>query len=583
MTLAMVKLRANDAAGAEQVLLKSSAASPRSPQNAFVLGRFYQLVLKTGEAEKQFRHALELDPKHGPSLAALGSLLYAGGKLGEAEQMLQRASALPDKQYRPLHAIFLLQTGKNDAAIRELDEQYKANVEDRTSRTRLVTAYMRLGRTSDALSVLTQALKRNSKDTDALIQRGDLNVVLGKYQEAQTDLTEVLRFQPDSPEAHLLMARVYRGRGASQSQIQELTEALRLNPKMLAARVELAYAYTVGNSPKLAIALLAQAPAEDQRNITLIIERNAALYALGDYAKVRKGIDEGLAISRHPALLLQDGMLRLKNGDYKGSRVPLEEALKQNPLNWSAVNALAVSYVGEKKLAEATAIVREYTSRPPESAAGQQFLATWLSGSGDLTGAAAAFEKAKLLDPNSVNPDFGLAQIDLTQGKPDSARSRFIGILNKEPHNLRALLSLGRMEVSARPVEAIRYFDRALQEDLNNIEALNSLAYLLADTGQDPDRALALAQQVKGLAPEDPAVNDTIGWAYYNKSRFRESIDYLGKAATGGTPLRKCHLAMAYIKLGDRQRAATILLAVLKDDPSLPEAQKAIQLMAQAR
>jgi cytochrome c-type biogenesis protein CcmH/NrfG len=75
ITLAMVKLRANDAAGAEQVMLKSVAEAPRSPEHALVLGRFYQVVHKPAEAAKQFRRALDLDPKYGPALAALGSLL----------------------------------------------------------------------------------------------------------------------------------------------------------------------------------------------------------------------------------------------------------------------------------------------------------------------------------------------------------------------------------------------------------------------------------------------------------------------------------------------------------------------------
>jgi tetratricopeptide (TPR) repeat protein len=83
--------------------------------------------------------------------------------------------------------------------------------------------------------------------------------------------------------------------------------------------------------------------------------------------------------------------------------------------------------------------------------------------------------------------------------------------------------------------------------------------------------------------PNSPAVDDTIGWAYYNKGLFKASLDYLGKAANNGTPLRKSHLAMAYIKVGDPQRALPLLQAALRDDPSLPEAQRAMQLLAQSR
>jgi Tfp pilus assembly protein PilF len=60
-------------------------------------------------------------------------------------------------------------------------------------------------------------------------------------------------------------------------------------------------------------------------------------------------------------------------------------------------------------------------------------------------------------------------------------------------------------------------------------------------------------------------------------------LDYLAEAGSGGTPRRKGHLAMTYIKRGNRRQAATIARAALREDRSLPEAQKGLQFLAQAR
>ena len=584
LTLAMVKLRANDAAGAEQVLLKSAADAPHSSEPALILGRFYQLAHKPDQAEQQFRHALEIDSAFGPALVALGSMLYSQGKLVEAEQVFQRASNLSDKQFRPLHAVFLMKTGKGDAALREFEQQYNADRQDRGARSRLLSAYLKLGRGPDAEKILNDALKRNPKDADALMQRGEIRLMAGDFQNAQSDLTEVLRTRADSPVAHLILARIHRARGATQSQVHELNEAVRLNPRMLVARLELAHAFTQSNSPKSALEVLDQTPPQQRQNLPYIIERNTALYGLGDYAQVQQGIDQGLAMARDPRLLLQDGLLKLKQKNYPQSRASLEEVLKQQPQNWLAAEAIAEGYLAEKNKEKALSVVREYTSAAPNSASGQQFLGSWLLRNGDVPGARTAFEASKRLNPKSDAASFGLVQIAMTEGKPDAARDQLNEILTREPRNVPALVSLGEVEDKAGHSEAaIGYYTRVLQEDPNNVSAMNNLAYILADTRSDPDKALALAQKVKELIPENPAVDDTIGWAYYNKGLFQASLDYLAKAANGGTPRRKCHLAMAYIKLGNRQQAAVLLQAALKEDPSSPDAQKAMQLLAQVR
>ncbi|HTB12897.1 MAG TPA: tetratricopeptide repeat protein [Bryobacteraceae bacterium] len=583
MTLAIEKLHANDVAGAEKVLLKSSAAAPKSPEHAVVLARFYILLDKPQEADRQFRRALDLDPANGPALVGLGNLLYRTGKRDEAGQLYERAARLPGAQYRPLHAMFLLETGKNDAALAEFDRIHKANRDDREARGHLIAAYIKLHRVSDAKNVLNEAIKQNPQDAEAKLQRGDLLLASGEYQQAEGDLTEALRFKTDWPAAHLALAKLHQARGENEQQIQELTEALRLAPGMITARVELAHVLTYKNSPRAAIQVLGQAPEKDRQNLRLTAERNNALYALGDYAGLRAGLDESLKISRDPVLLLQDGLLRLKLKDYKGSRASLNEALEKQPREWKAVEALALSYLAEKNIPEATRIVKERTARAPDSASGQELLGSWLARTGDATGARAAFQAERALPNGESAADLSLATLDYGEGKFDSARNTLTQLVKREPHNVQAILQMAQIEdKTGRPMEAIAYYEKAIQENSNNPPALNNLAYLLADTGKDPDRALALAQQAKELLPNSPTVDDTIGWAYYKKGFFNPALDHL-KRANSNSPQRLCHLAMTYYQLGDHHQAYTILQSVMKSNASLPEAKEAMALLGNSQ
>ena len=105
------------------------------------------------------------------------------------------------------------------------------------------------------------------------------------------------------------------------------------------------------------------------------------------------------------------------------------------------------------------------------------------------------------------------------------------------------------------------------------------MAYLLAESKQ-PDEALKYAQKAKELAPDNAAVDDTLGWTYYQKGLYSLAVTHLeGATARDGTPRRKYHLAMAYCKAGDPKRGRQAYDAAYKMDPNLPEAQAARQVL----
>ena len=71
---------------------------------------------------------------------------------------------------------------------------------------------------------------------------------------------------------------------------------------------------------------------------------------------------------------------------------------------------------------------------------------------------------------------------------------------------------------------AIAQYRAVVTIDHNSTMALNNLAYLLSK--DDPDEALKYAQQAGDLAPDSPAVQDTLGWAYYCKGNYEGAIRY---------------------------------------------------------
>ena len=573
LLLARTKLVAKDVKGAEEVLQKALAASPKTAQPHVILGDFYRITNRPGDAETQYRAALNLDPNNVPALYSLADGLYGLGRIQEAEAALQRLAAVPESPYSSIYALFLLRQGRREEAVREFERLAKQNSNDRAARTRLVSAYQMAGRTNDAANVLQAALKKNPKDIDALVQRAQLSVASGKYEDAERDLNGVIQFQPDLAQAHYFLGKLHQERGQDASYRQELFKAVQLEPLLLAARLDLAQSLTAKDA-RGALDLLNAAPESQRTSVPLVVQRNWVLWAMGDMAQMRKGIDAGLALQRSTDLLLQDGIWKLRAGNVSGSRASLEEALKINPADVRALSALKESYEIQKQTAVAVEKIKEYAAREPRSAPVQDFLGAILLARGDNAGARTAFEVAKGADPRSVETDLSLTEVDISDGKLDEAQRRLQAVLSVNSSNTTAHLWLGNLSCTKGDFKtAQEQFRMVIAADPNNPQALNNLAYLIVETGGQPAEALKYAQKAKELAPDRPEYADTLGWVLYQQGLYTLAVQELERATANHANAKwEYHLAMACAKAGDGNRARAILETTLKRNPELPEA-----------
>jgi tetratricopeptide (TPR) repeat protein len=90
------------------------------------------------------------------------------------------------------------------------------------------------------------------------------------------------------------------------------------------------------------------------------------------------------------------------------------------------------------------------------------------------------------------------------------------------------------------PAAAVTKISQVLELDNNNPVALNNLAYYLAR--ETPDEVLRLGQRALELAPENPGIQDTLGWIYYRKGIYGLAAEHLKTAAKRDpTALREFH------------------------------------------
>jgi len=176
-----------------------------------------------------------------------------------------------------------------------------------------------------------------------------------------------------------------------------------------------------------------------------------------------------------------------------------------------------------------------------------------------------------------------LGRLYLSQQRLDEARAEFETLSKRQPRPVQAHTLVGViLEAQNKPQEARRHYEQALALDPDMPVAANNLAWMYAETGENLDMALQLAQTATRRLPNNPAIQDTLGWIYYKKglttlavTSFQKSVELDPK-----NPVFYFHLGLAHLKNGDSPKARIALRDALALAPNFAGADEAKQALA---
>lgn len=569
---------------AEQTLRRAVEQSHGSAEAVLVIGRFYRLAGRNTEAEAQFRKALGMEPQNAAAIVELAGVLQLSGKQPEAEKMLQSLVTVPDESFRTVHAEYLFRSGRQDEAIAELKGLLDKNPGDRRVRDRLVAFYVQADKIAEAEQALKAVVQKSSSDADALEQLSELFLRQKRYEDAERSAAAALKARQGSAAAHYLRGRALLGLARTLDAKQEFELSLKLDPGMLAARVEMARQYRLARFVGQALEVINGAPSPQSGDLALLVEKNWVLFAQGRFNEAKPGVEKALSMSREPVTLMQAGLLALQEGRNDAGRALLEEVLQKEPDNADALVAIARSYASERKMPAALDRVRKQAAARPKTASLQLAFGSMLERTGDLNGARAAFAAALSAEPGNLQALGANARMDILQRQYDAARKRLQEVLAREPHNVDGLLLQGMLEEATGNADAaVKAYRAVLQYDPANSIARNNLAMRLSESKSTLDEALMLALDLKRANPDNPEVDDTLGWVYYRKGSFEQAIQHFSRAGSRANSARfMYHLAMAHFGAGDRAQGRKALTTALRMNPNAPEAAEARRLAASA-
>ena len=573
IALALVKVSQRDLPAAEEILKNAVRQSPDSLDALVALATLLSAMDRFSEAEPLFTKAIGVNSDSTDALIGLGTVQLKIGKKKLADETFRRAARAPNSSAPLAHVVFLIRENRRPEAIGELEEMVRTNPQNRVARTALVAAYLAANRRADAEAILKTTLEKNPRDVHALLQRGQLNLRGQRFDDALANFDKALSIESELAQGHYLRSKVFWAKGDDLKRKQELVLGLKFAPDSMNVRFDLADAQLRAHNPKEALQTLNEAPDHQKRTLPFLIAYNWALIGIGEPGEARKGVDRALATSRHPQLLLQDGLLRLAVRNYTGGRAVLEEALREKPEDLWALRMVVQSYLAENRRDEAARRIQQQVQQRPGSLDLQMFWARWLLDDQQKVAARKAVDAAAAANPKSAAPLLLAASLDLGERQLAGARTSVQRALKLDDQNVSAYVLAGQVEeASGNSGDAATHYRKAIALDGSNVIALNNLAFVLSHYAASLDEALALARRAKELAPERPEIIDTLGWLYYNKGLYELAAKELeGALAKAPWPVIQFHLGLTYNRLGKTEQGARLLTTALTKDPNLAQ------------
>jgi len=559
--LAMLRASSSDEPAAEQELTKAATLDPKNATPHLLLGELYGRKGNIQGAQQQFQAAVAAAPANAQARGALAALYVRSGDNSKAEQVLMDGvNANPDQQVASATLLeFYARTGQVDHAkstFAALTSKYPKSLP-----IKVVYARILLDRKdySSADSVVHDLVKMDAGNTEVQTLNAMLLVGTGKIDDAVTLLKKSVKDNPNNVPAQVLLGRVALLKGDAGTAQTAFSQAVKLAPANADAENGIAEIAMRNNDPSL-LSATANRMIETHPEVAQgYLWRGMSEAATKLYEKASADYQTALQKApNNPAVYVAQGQLYLSQNRPGEAQAVLEKALDKDPNSTRAMTLLVISYMQAKQPAKAIARLQAQVAKQPQNGFFYAQLADLQLKNNDLQGAVGNSQKALQLAPGIPDVAAVYTRAQVASGNIDGAITVWQNWLNTHPTDALGPRMLGTLEeAKGDKAKAQDFYKKALQLNPNDPIAANNLAFIMADTGQNADVALSLAQTARRVMPDSAQTADTLAWVYYAKGDYSAARDLL-ESSIRNSPDEvslQYHLGMTYIKLKDKPNA----------------------------
>ena len=565
-----------ESAEAEASFKQAVAVAPESVDAHLSLADYYWYTGRLPDAERTLVEAVKLQKDGSKANHLLAMFYIRNGRAKEAEVPLKLAAEADKRpQLRLILAEYYASDGRVDEALAILGHLAGQPNTRAFATVRIAEIEFARGRKNQAYHALDELIAAEPKNTLALVTRSEFFLADSKPDKALAAGENAVQSDPAAwigPQAlGLAQVRLRRWNDADKS----LREALRLSPRAFRSDLGLVEVSLAHGKADEALRHAESAARLQPSNEAVRYALARAYLASGDVVRARASV-AGLPDSAQVQSLRGRIELRAKNVD--GARRAFEAAAALDPKSTDALSGLVAIDASQKQIGRAVARVEQHLSSNPTSAASYHLAAQTYLAADRMAEAEAAARKAIALDPSLLAAYNILGSLYRQQGKLDDAQKMYDRLSTERPNDVPAQTMAGTIRLLQGDMSGARErFEKVLAVDSRAAIASNNLAYMDAEAGANLDIALNRAQTAKAALPDDPGVDDTLGWVYVKRGLPALAFTPLEQAVRKDprNPVYAYHLGTAHAKNGDHDRAREMLQAALKLSPSFPGADDA--------
>ena len=558
---------------AERLALEQIAKDKTTPDPYDVLYWYYRSHKRTGDAESILKQKVANMPGNVAYVLELAGHYYQVQNTAEMNRWL--GAFVQDTAKFPLAPLqagdFYARIGANAEALRLYEMGAKADSKnERTYKKRIANILVATGRIEEARAMVDSLYRQDPKDAETLSVRASIeskSANTGDISRSAGEFQSLIEKKPNDPALRIGLAQALLKEGNLDGARKEYQMAAKLQPGNVFTQYALADIAIEQHNAAEVLRIAKELIRLDPSSM-----RAESLYATGlagtgstdlarkeFYSLLRR--NPGDAQTRFQLVLLEIQDKHLKEA---------EDLLKSSgqPRNQSAELLIAWTELrmaqGQPK--EALALLREAVSKQTGDIRLRGVIAKTASSLGQPDIAIEQYQYV-LGKKKAAETYLQLGEVQESKGDIQAALQSYQQAKQVAPADARVELHLAHLsETRNQTTEAIQHYNTALQLDPNNAAVLNNLAFLLADTTTDVDRALELALKARQKLPGEAAISDTVGYAYLKKGMGASSVQIFSSLVQKYPyqPTYRYHLAMALIQTGNRDRARRELTECLK-------------------